>query len=407
MNQTMPLETVASPQSHLRKSGEASFKIGIVAGETSGDLLGAGLMRELKSRLPGVLFEGIGGPRMQAEGCVCLADMDRLSVIGLEGMLHIPGALLTRRRLTARFLAQPPNLYIGVDAPDFNLSVEERLRAAGVATVHYVSPTVWAWRGYRIRRIRRAVDRMLALFPFEAEYYRAHGVPVTFVGHPLADAIPSTYDAAAVRSQLGLPADRTVVALLPGSRLGELKRHADLFVRTAQWLHERHPRLHFVAPFVSAATRAVFGEALQRAGTRAPPLTQLSGRSREALAAADVVLLASGTATLEAALLRKPMVVTYRVSRLSEMLIRLFAHVRMYALPNLLAGRMLVPELIQDDATPEKLGAAVEAYFANPEQAESVQRALADMHASLKQNADARAAEAVMEVIRERKLVSG
>ena len=398
----MRTNTGPSTQDLPHPDSAAPIRIGIVAGETSGDLLGAGLMRELKLRLPGVRFEGIGGPRMQAQGCVCLADMDRLSVIGLEGILHIPGALLTRRRLTAHFLARRPALYIGVDAPDFNLSVEEKLRAADVTTVHYVSPTVWAWRGYRIRKIRRAVDRMLALFPFEVAYYREHDVPVTFVGHPLADAIPLTYDTAALRNALGLPIDRTVVALLPGSRLGELKRHADLFVRTAQWLHGRHPRLYFVAPFVSPATRALFTEALQRAGARALPLTQLTGRSRDALAAADVVLLASGTATLEAALLRKPMVVTYRVSRLSEMLIRLFAHVRMYALPNLLAGRLLVPELIQDDATAEKLGAAVERYIAHPEQAESVQQALTEMHTALKQNADARAAEAVLEAIRQR-----
>jgi lipid-A-disaccharide synthase len=382
-----------------------SLRIGIVAGETSGDLLGAGLMRELKARVPGLEFEGIGGPRMQAEGCVNLADMDRLSVIGLEGIVKIPGALRTRRHIAAHFLANRPRLYIGVDAPDFNLSVEERLRSAGVATVHYVSPTVWAWRGYRIHRIQRAVDRMLTLFPFEAEYYREHRVPVTFVGHPLADEIPSTYDMGAVRRRLGLPTDRTVVALLPGSRLGELRRHAVLFVQTAQWLHARHPRLHFVVPFVNAITQALFDEARVRAGAWNLSMTQLSGQSREALASADVVLLASGTATLEAALLRKPMVVTYRVSRLSEMLIRLFAHVRMYALPNLLAGRLLVPELIQDDAVPEKLGAAVEQYLAHPEQAESVQAALARMHDALKQNANARAADAVVEVMRERKII--
>ena len=382
----------------------SDLRIGIVAGETSGDLLGAGLMRELKSRMPGVSFEGIGGPRMQAEGCVSLADMDRLSVIGLEGVVKIPGVLRTRRRVAAHFLAHRPGLYIGVDAPDFNLSVEQRLRAAGVTTIHYVSPTVWAWRGYRIRKIHRAVDRMLTLFPFEARYYREHDVPVTFVGHPLADEIPLTYDVVAVRKRLGLPPDRTVVALLPGSRLGELRRHAALFVRTAQWLHARHPKLHFVVPFVNPIMQALFDEAQIRAGAGDLPMTQLLGQSREALAAADVALLASGTATLEAALLRKPMVVTYRVSRLSEMLIRLFAHVRMYALPNLLAGRLLVPELIQDDATAEKLGTAVEEYLAHPEQAESVQAALAQMHAALKQNANARAAEAVIEVIRERRI---
>lgn len=382
-----------------------SLRIGIVAGETSGDLLGAGLMRELSLRMPGVVFEGIGGPRMQAEGCRNLYDMDRLSVIGLEGLVKIPGVLRTRRRITAHFLANPPHVYIGVDAPDFNLSVEKRLRTAGIITIHYVSPTVWAWRGYRIRKIFRAVDRMLALFPFEAQYYQAHNIPVTFVGHPLADEIPSTYDMNAVRSQLGLPTDRTIVALLPGSRLGELRHHATLFVRTAQWLNARHPRLHFVVPFVNAVTQALFDEAIVRAGAWEVPMTQLVGRSREALAAADVALLASGTATLEAALLRKPMVVTYRVSRLSETLIRLFAQVRMYALPNLLAGRALVPELVQSDAVPEKLGAAVEKYLAHPEQAESVQAELAQMHVALKQNANARAAEAVIDVMRDRKII--
>lgn len=382
-----------------------SVRIGIVAGETSGDLLGAGLMRELKERVPGLSFEGIGGPRMQAQGCKNLADMDSLSVIGLEGLLKIPGVLFTRRRVVSHFLADPPDLYIGVDAPDFNLSVEKQLRSAGVTTVHYVSPTVWAWRGYRIRKIHRAVDRMLALFPFEAAYYREHSVPVTFVGHPLADEIPPTYDVGAARRQLGLPTDRTIVALLPGSRLGELRRHATLFVRTANWLHARHPEIYFVAPFVNAVTAALFDEARIRGGAPDLPLMQLVGRSREALAAADVALLASGTATLEAALLRKPMVVTYRVSRLSEWLIRLFAHVRMYALPNLLAGRLLVPELMQDDAVPEKLGAAVEGYLARPEQAQSVQAELAQMHASLRQKADARAADAVVAVMQERSII--
>ncbi|HEX7045731.1 MAG TPA: lipid-A-disaccharide synthase [Burkholderiales bacterium] len=382
-------------------------RIGIVAGETSGDLLAAGLMRELKARLPGVVFEGIGGPRMQAEGCQSLSEMERLSVIGLEGIARLPGVLRTRRRLAAHFLAHRPLLYIGVDAPDFNLAVEERLRAAGVTTVHYVSPTVWAWRGYRIRRIRRAVDRMLTLFPFEASYYEAQGVPVTFVGHPLADELPEAYDVRAVRARLGLPLEGALVALLPGSRLSELRRHARLFVRTAQWLHARHPHLHFVAPFVGEATRALFEEALTREGATALPITRLLDRSRDALAAADVALLASGTATLEAALLRKPMVVTYRVSRLSEWLIRLFAHVTMYALPNHLAGRRLVPELVQDDAQPEKLGRAVEEYLENPAQAESVQRTLAEMHRALRRNASARAAEAVIELLRERRLVDG
>ena len=405
MKNTIPPFATPSPRPRHRKGGGDLVNIGIVAGEASGDLLGAGLMSELKKRLPGVRFEGIGGPHMQAQGCVSLGDMDRLSVIGLEGVAKIPGVLRIRRRVAAHFLRHPPHLYIGVDVPDFNLRVEQRLRAAGITTVHYVSPTVWAWRGYRIRTIHRAVDHMLTLFPFEAQYYRERRIPVTFVGHPLADEIPEIFDVGAIRARLGLPRDRRVVALLPGSRLNELRRHAGLFVRTARWLHARHPALHFVAPFVNAATRALFEEALAREGASPLPITRLLQQSREALAAADVVLLASGTATLEAALLRKPMVVTYRVSMLSALLIRTFAHVRMYALPNHLAGRLLVPELVQQDAVPEKLGAAVERYLAHPEQAESVQAELARMHAALKQNANARAAEAVVGMLRERNLI--
>lgn len=405
MKYTILSDTAPSPRPLPHQGGRGFiYKIGIVAGEVSGDLLGAGLMRELKRRLPEVTFEGIGGAHMQAEGCHSLYDMERLSVIGLEGIAKLPGVLLARRRLAAHFLAKPPDLYIGVDAPDFNLAVEQRLRAAGIPTIHYVSPTVWAWRGYRLRRIHRAVDRMLTLFPFEARYYEERKVPVTFVGHPLADQIPDNYDARAIRERLNLPVDGTLVALLPGSRVGELKRHASLFVRTARWLHARRPGLHFVAPFASRATRVLFEQALAREGAADLPLTRLLNHSRDALAACDVALLASGTATLEAALLKKPMVVTYKVSALSEVLIRLFAHVKMYALPNHLAGRRLVPEIMQDEATPEALGAAVEQYLEHPEQAESVQAALAEMHRALKQNADARAAEAVMEVLIERNL---
>ncbi len=403
--QTKVVQGPPSPRSRSRQGRGDCCKIGIVAGEASGDQLGAGLMRELKLRLPGLAFEGIGGPRMQAQGCVSLWDMERLSVIGLEGITRLPEVWRIRRRLAAHFLEKRPAVYIGIDAPDFNLAVEARLRAAGITTAHYVSPTVWAWRGYRIHKIHRAVDRMLTLFPFEARYYEERRVPVTFVGHPLADEVPETYDARAVRARLGLPPDGTLVALLPGSRMGELRRHAALFVRTARWLHARHPRLRFVAPFVNMATRAHFEAALIREGAAGLPITRLLDQSRDAIAAADVALLASGTATLEAALLRKPMVVTYRVSRLSEWLIRLFSHVQMYALPNHLAGRRLVPELLQDDAVPEKLGAAVEVYLEHPEQAESVQKTLADMHRALRQNANARAAEAVIGLMRERNLI--
>jgi len=371
-------------------------RIGIVAGETSGDLLGAGLMRALKARVSAVTFEGIGGPRMQAEGCISRHPMEQLSIIGLEVVRKYFSIAALRRQLAAHFLANPPDLFIGIDVPDFNLTLEQKLRAAGIATVHYVSPTVWAWRRYRMRKIHKAVDHMLTLFPFEARYYEERGVPVTFVGHPLADLIPEHYDPADYRKKLGLPPTGTIVALLPGSRANELYRHADVFVQTAAWLHARNPALRFVAPFVDIETQSMFARALVLNNGADLPVTLVQNRSLEVLAAADIALLASGTATLEAALLRKPMVVTYKVSRLSQILIRLFAHVRLYSLPNNLAGRELVPELMQDDAVPEKLGAAVEHYLAHRSHAQSVLDELGKIHASLRRGANERAAEAVV-----------
>ncbi|MBI3545249.1 MAG: lipid-A-disaccharide synthase, partial [Gammaproteobacteria bacterium] len=275
---------------------KTGIRIGIVAGEVSGDLLGAGLMRALHERLPGVTYEGIGGPSMQALGCRSLFPMEQLSLMGLEGINKYPEILNIRKQLCQHFLSNPPDIFIGIDAPDFNLSLEEKLKSAGIRTVHYVSPTVWAWRGYRIRKIRRAVDHMLTLFPFEAKYYRHHRVPVTFVGHPLADQLGDKYDIGALRRQLHLPLKSTVIALLPGSRVSELKRHADIFVKTAVLLHQRHPQLHFVAPFATAETQAIFEKALYRHGAWFLPITILTNHSREAMAASDMVLLASGTA---------------------------------------------------------------------------------------------------------------
>ncbi|MHB8533860.1 MAG: lipid-A-disaccharide synthase [Sulfuricaulis sp.] len=374
--------------------------MGIVAGEASGDSLGAGLMRALKKRLPHISFEGIGGPQMQAQGCRSLYAMEQLSIIGFESINKYPEILGIRNKLAEHFLSNPPDLFVGIDVPDFNLGIEYRLKLRGVQTMHYVSPTVWAWRGYRIRKIKRAVDHMLTLFPFEANYYRKHQVPVTFVGHPLADQMSEKYDKVFIRHALHLPADGVIVALLPGSRMSELKQHADLFVKTALWLHRRHPEIHFVAPFVSAETRAVFEKALYRHGAWFLPLTIVANRSRDAMAASDIVLLASGTATLEAALLKKPMVVTYRMSWLSYLLIRPFLHVDLYALPNILAGRRLVPELMQHQAVAEKLGAAVEYYLSHPEKMKSVQASLAEIHRSLRRNADVRAAEAVIRLLK-------
>lgn len=378
-------------------------RIGIVAGEASGDMLGVGLVREIRKRLPGVSIEGIGGPQMQSAGCHSLFSMDRLSTIGFEGVEKYPEILGIRNKLIEHFLSRPPDLFIGIDAPDFNLGLEERLKAAGIPTMHYVSPTVWAWRGYRIRKIRRAVDHMLTLFPFEASYYRKHHVPVTFVGHPLADQIEDRSNMAAMRRALHLPAKDVVVALLPGSRHNELKRHADLFVKTAMWLHKRHSNMHFVAPFISPATRAIFEEALYRRGAWFLPVTIVTGQSRDAMAAADIVLLASGTATLEAALLKKPMVVTYKMSWLPYLLLLPFLHVKLYALPNILAGRKIVPELMQRDATPEKLGNAVEYFLTHRDKTQLLRAMLSGIHRSLRRHADARAAEVVVRMLKPRR----
>jgi lipid-A-disaccharide synthase len=377
------------------------LRIGIVAAEASGDLLGAGLIRALRRRLPDAEFTGIGGPLMQAEGCRSLYPMEALTLIGLGDLGKLFSILSIRRRLREHFLRNPPDAFIGVDAPDFNLAVEEGLRAAGIPTVHYVSPTVWAWRGYRIRRIRRAADLMLTLFPFEERYYERQHMRVAFVGHPLADVIPLRYDAGRTRRGLDLPRGKRIVALLPGSRRSELERHAELFVRTAAWLAARRDDLHFVAPFVNETTRAIFRKAVDRLGASLP-LTSLLGNSREVMAASDVVLLASGTATLEAGLLRKPMVVTYRLPWLTYRLVRLFSHVEMYSLPNNLAGRRIVPELLQHDATPEKCGAAIEVYLEDAAAARAGEKALAAIHRSLRRNASLRAAQAVMALLRDR-----
>ncbi len=374
----------------------------MVAGEASGDLLGAGLIRELRRRWPGAVFEGIGGPLMAEQGFVSRLPMDEITMMGWGGLGRLLSILRHRRRLARYFLDHPPDLFIGVDVPDFNLSLEARLHRRGIRTVHYVSPTVWAWRRYRLRRIRHAVDRMLTLFPFEVNFYRAHGVPVTCVGHPLADVIPLRYDAQRFRERLGLPTGDPLLALMPGSRVSEVERHAELFIRCALALRQRHPNLQFVAPFVNAETRRIFEAALQRVG-QPLPVTLIDRRSREVLAACDAVLLASGTAALEAALFRKPMVVVYRLSWLSYRLIRLFAHVDLYSMPNHLAGRQIVPELIQSQATVDNIVQAVDRYLNDPREVSALGRTLERIHRSLRRDASRSAARAVSALIGRRR----
>ena len=375
------------------------MRIGIVAGEASGDLLGAGLISALQQLCPDAEFEGIAGPGMLALGAKSLFPMDRLSVMGLTEVLSRYGELLGMRRQLARhYIDNPPDVFIGIDAPDFNLGLEIKLRRAGIRTVHYVSPSVWAWRQYRVKKIARAVDLMLTLFPFEADFYRDHQVPVTFVGHPLADMIELQPDQAAYRAQLQLPQDKQIVAILPGSRSTELRFLADDFLRAALWLVERQPDLHFVAPMANPHRREQFEAALARL-PQPLPLTLLDGQSRPAMAAADVVMLASGTAALEAMLLKKPMVVAYRVAPITYWVYKPLVRVSNFCLPNLLAGERLVPEFIQHELTPQAIGEALLEYLQHPQHAQQLAQRFLAIHKSLKQDASAQAAQAIIRML--------
>ncbi|TXR41057.1 lipid-A-disaccharide synthase [Ectopseudomonas mendocina] len=333
------------------------IRVALVAGEASGDILGCGLMQAIKQRHPDAEFIGVGGARMEAEGLKSFFPMERLAVMGLVEVLGRLFELLRRRRQLAReLIAAKPDVFIGIDAPDFNLGLELKLRRAGIKTVHYVSPSVWAWRQKRVLKIREACDLMLTLFPFEAQFYDEHKVPVRFVGHPLADAIPQQADRAAAREALDLPQDEPVVALMPGSRGGEVARLGELFLDAAIRLRALRPGIRFLLPCATPERRVQLEQML--AG-RDLPLTLLNGRSHEALAACDAVLIASGTATLEALLYKRPMVVAYRVAPLTYRILKRLVKSPYISLPNLLAERLLVPELIQDAATPEALAQAV------------------------------------------------
>ena len=333
------------------------IRVALVAGEASGDILGSGLMQAIKQRYPDAEFIGVGGARMEAEGLKSYFPMERLAVMGLVEVLGRLFELLGRRRQLARdLIAAQPDVFIGIDAPDFNLGLELKLRRAGIKTVHYVSPSVWAWRQKRVLKIREACDLMLTLFPFEAQFYDEHQVPVRFVGHPLADAIPQQADRAAAREALDLPQDEPVVALMPGSRGGEVARLGELFLEAAIRLRALRPGVRFLLPCATPERREQLEQML--AG-RDLPLTLLNGRSHEALAACDAVLIASGTATLEALLYKRPMVVAYRVAPLTYRILKRLVKSPYISLPNLLAERLLVPELIQDAATPEALAQTV------------------------------------------------
>ncbi|MGH8643730.1 MAG: lipid-A-disaccharide synthase [Gammaproteobacteria bacterium] len=375
-------------------------RIAIVAGETSGDRIGAGLIRALRAWVPDATFEGVAGPRMIAAGCKALYPMERLAVMGITEIIRRYRELRNMRdELTCRFAQDAPQVFVGVDAPEFNLGLARRLHQKGIRTVQYVSPQVWAWREGRVKTIAQAVDLMLTLFPFEESFYKRHNIAAKFVGHPLADEIPLQVDRTLARGALGLSEDGAIVALLPGSRSNEWHHHTEPFIRAAVWCYRREPRLRFLVPSVSAAER----DSVERLRDRlAPdlPLAVFDGRSQTVIAASDVVLTVSGTATLETMLLGKPMVVAYRMGRVSYFMARLLVKAPFIALPNLLAERCLVPELIQDDVRAEKLGQEILSWLNNRDRTAALQSEFSRLHTLLRHSADRQAAQAIANMIR-------
>lgn len=381
-------------------SADRPLRIAIVAGETSGDALGAGLIRALKERAA-VECYGIAGPRMVEAGCEAWHRTEELSVMGLMEVLpHLRRLLKLRRRLIERIEAARPDVYIGVDSSDFNLAVEAALKGAGIRTVQYVSPQVWAWRQSRVAKIRAATDLVLCLLPFEAPFYAEHGVNARFVGHPLADEIPLEVDAAAARAALGLPSDAPILALLPGSRRAEVERLAGRFLGTAAWLAARNPAMRFV---VAAANEAVAGIVARAAhGLRIEPRPEIvTGRARQVIAAADAVLTASGTASLECLLLKRPMVVAHRLSPLTYRLVRSMGVGRLenFSLPNLLAGRRIVAEYVQRQVRPDILGPAVLQCFEQGREGTDWREAFTAIHRRLRCRASESAAAAVLALV--------
>ena len=375
------------------------MRIGLVAGEPSGDFLGAGLIQALARRYPDARFEGIGGPGMQAAGLVSYHPLEALSVMGIVEVLgHLPGILAIRRDLRRRWRADPPDVFIGIDAPDFNLGLERSLRRVGIPTAHYVSPTVWAWRSGRIRKIRQAVDRMLCIFPFEADYLQAQGVEARFVGHPLADAIDPAGAAGAARESLGVDANEPLIALLPGSRGSEIKALLPVFLEVATRLAEADPRRRFMipaaTPTLQARIEAALGELPQPV-----PIEVVAGQARTVLAAADAGLIASGTATLEAMLLHCPAIMAYRVNRLTAMLIRRSLRISHFAMPNLMTGEALMPEFVQHRANAANLAAALTRLLESPARREAMASRFAALHRELRRDAGERAADAVGELL--------
>ena len=372
-------------------------RIAIVAGEASGDLLASHLIEALRARLPNAQFFGIGGPKMVARGFDSWFPLESLAVRGyIEVLKHYREISGIRSELKRRLLANPPDVFIGVDAPDFNLALEKSLKRRGIATVHYVGPSIWAWRGKRIHKIGAAVSRILALFPFEPALYEKQGIPVTYVGHPLADMLPVDDGRSEARQLLGLSDQQPVFALLPGSRQSELQYMAETFIETARAIHERLPEALFLVPLATRETRLLFETALYRCNARELPIRMLFGHAHDAMKASDAVLVASGTATLEAALLKRPMAIAYKMASFSYRLMRRMGYLPYVGLPNILAGKFVVPEFIQDDATPENMAQALLNFYADKRTCALIAEEFREIHLQLKQNTAEKAATAVI-----------
>jgi lipid-A-disaccharide synthase len=371
--------------------------IGIVAGEASGDLLGSHLMAALRDVHPDIHFVGIGGPKMQSVGMEVLFPMEKLAVRGYAEVLrHYREIVGIRRKLRAYFLDNRPDLFIGVDAPDFNLDLELALKNAGITTIHYVSPSIWAWRGERIHKIGRAVSRMLALFPHEPKLYEQAGIAVDYVGHPLADMLPDYPKRTEMRETMRIPLHAKVFAFLPGSRQSEVKYLAHTYIETAKLVLQQIPDARFLVPLVSRETRGIFEQAMYDCNAQELPITLLFGHAQDAMIAADGVLVASGTATLECALLKRPMVITYRMPAFSWWMIKRKRYQPYFGLPNILCERFVVPELIQEDATPENLAQALINQVSDGRAMAQLEQTFHELHRTLRQGTAQKAAAAIL-----------
>lgn len=379
---------------------DKTLRIGIVAGEASGDILAAGLIRAFKQKYPNAIFEGIAGPRMQSMGCETLFDMEELSVMGLAEVLGKIRRLLHIRKTVFRYFSEnPPDIFIGVDAPDFNLTLEMKLKKRGIKTVHYVSPTVWAWRESRIHKIARATNNVFCIFPFEPAVYDRYSIPSQFVGHTMADQIPIEVDREAARERLQLDEGDVILALLPGSRRAEVENLLPTFLQSAELLQNQIPDLKVLIPVVNKARKEQVEEYLRQHPTTLK-LRTVFGHAQDVMIASNVVLLASGTATLEAMLCKRPMVVAYRLKSLTYQMMKFLYKQKYFALPNILAGKQIVPELLQQDVEPTKI-AELLAQQIQKDNSE-LQMEYCKIHHTLKQNADQKAADALANLIESR-----